>query len=80
MDSGEFLFFFYFLLNHSYLFEIFVVNFQLRSCSWGGHHEVVKLLIRHPEIQIDLADKEQRTALRAAVSINFLMKSICVRE
>lgn len=32
----------------------------------GGHTDIVKLLIKHPEIQIDLADKEQRTALRAA--------------
>lgn len=32
----------------------------------GGHTEIVKLLIKHPDIQIDLADKEQRTALRAA--------------
>lgn len=38
----------------------------LRSASWGGHAEVVKLLLQHPECKIDLADKEQRTALRAA--------------
>lgn len=37
-----------------------------KSIYAGGHTDIVKLLIQHPDIRIDLADKEQRTALRAA--------------
>lgn len=38
----------------------------LRSASWGGHTDIVKLLIAQSECAIDFADCEGRTALRAA--------------
>lgn len=38
----------------------------MRSAAWGGHTDVVRLLIEHKNCDIDRADKEGRTALRAA--------------
>lgn len=48
------------------MFQCHYSNRKSSSLFLGGHTEIVKLLIKHPDIQIDLADKEQRTALRAA--------------
>lgn len=37
----------------------------LRAAAWGGHTEVVELLVQH-SCTLDSVDSENRTALRAA--------------
>lgn len=37
----------------------------LRAAAWGGHTQVVDLLLKHGA-DVDVADSDHRTALRAA--------------